>query len=1064
MSLIITRKILVGWAGFRVVQDAESLVDRGLVMEALYDPPYIRGSVLWHNRPLKTALKILPDGSVENECPCWANTERGIVCNHAIALGVVLIRRSRGGLRVARMKTEQRRAARLTNVDESQYITRVSEDTPGALPATIRLGLGPDWMEGCRQEKIPLFCRIEYGDESRRIDEVPKNLPLIFSAQDESLLFVLEDICDGPARGTLELSPNDFVNILRLRAGRQIENDNDEPVTVNKTAVVTHIRMDLDDKTGELLLRAHTELPFLETHEPPLYIVAGRWGWAYGAENFWPLENVLPEPYHPIYSQPVTVGRTEVVPFLKNEMPGLTSHARLESDISADLFTVEPGDPVFRLQVKGSPASLSATLYASYDGYEFVACRSSGDAHFGIPDPDDLMRYTVRNLDAETRGLQILARTGFAGDRGDDLTPIVGSREVLAFFGSHLPALRRLGWRVQIEGRVAPHVESLSFVTPVVHIRDPGGTGWFDVGFTFEGTDGGSISHADIQEAMRKGEASIEKDGRTLLIDSGAIESMFAIFADCASSESTEPGHFRLAEIYAPYVGSSLDSIEGIDVEDTADWRARSSRYNRKAKLEPAPIRKELNDILRPYQKTGVSWLRFLEQSGFCGLLADEMGLGKTVQALAWFEADRLSDTAGKKPSLIVCPTSLVENWVEEAQKFTPKLNLVPLSGNERKEKWADLSEKDIGVTSYALLRRDVEYAVDKEFAIVLLDEAQHIKNRSTRNAVAAKKLRAEHRLVLTGTPVENSVADLWSIMDFLMPGYLGNSQSFRSGYELPIARGGDEGALAASRLKRKLHPFLLRRMKKEVARDLPEKIERVSTCTLTRDQQTVYRELLESSRRRISDMVRKNGFDKNRMEILTTLMRLRQVCCHLGLLKLPGIEARYPSAKMELFFELLDEALDSGHRVLVFSQFVSMLSILREEMEARDLAYCYLDGSTKDRMRVVHRFNTQRDIPAFLISLKAGGTGLNLTGADMVVHFDPWWNPAVENQATDRAYRIGQKRTVYSVKLITKGTIEEKVLALQQRKKAVIDATVEADGTMAETLTWDDIQELLSV
>ncbi|NQT93039.1 MAG: hypothetical protein HQ559_09770, partial [Lentisphaerae bacterium] len=531
MSLIITRKILVDWAGFRVVQDAESLVDRGLVMEARYDPPHIRGSVLWHNRPLKTALKILPDGSVENECPCWANTERGIVCSHSIALGVVLIRRSRGGLRVARMRTEQRRAARLTNVDESQYIRRASEGTPGALPASIRLGLGPDWLAGCQAEKIPLACHIEYGEESQPIDTVPKDLPLIFSAQDESLLFVLEDICEGPARGTLELSPNDFVNIIRLRAGREIEDENDRTVTVNKTAVVTHIRMDLDDNTGEIVLRAHTELPFMEADDQPFHVVSGRWGWVYGAGNFWPLENVLPEPYHAIYNAPVTIERHRVVPFLKNEMQGLTSHARLESDISTDLFTVEPGTPLFRLKVKGSPASLSATLYVAYDGYEFVACRSAGDGHFGIPDPDDLMRYTVRNIDAETQGLQLLSRTGFTGNQGNDLAPIVGNREVLTFLGSHLPVLRRLGWRVEIEGRIAPHLETLSFVTPVVHIRDPGGTGWFDVGFTFEGTSGESISHADIQDALRKGEASIQAGGQTLLIDSDAIESMLGVFA-----------------------------------------------------------------------------------------------------------------------------------------------------------------------------------------------------------------------------------------------------------------------------------------------------------------------------------------------------------------------------------------------------------------------------------------------------------------------------------------------------------------------------------------------------
>jgi SNF2 family DNA or RNA helicase len=440
------------------------------------------------------------------------------------------------------------------------------------------------------------------------------------------------------------------------------------------------------------------------------------------------------------------------------------------------------------------------------------------------------------------------------------------------------------------------------------------------------------------------------------------------------------------------------------------------------------------------------------------------MGLGKTLQTLTWLQLERHDQASGKKPALIVCPTSLVDNWGEEAEKFTPDQKVIRLHGADRHDLWEHVESSDLVVTSYALLRRDLEQYLQHEFSVAVLDEAQHIKNRSTQNAKASKKIKADHKLVLTGTPIENSVADLWSIMDFLMPGYLGTHKAFREHYELPIGRGGPEADLAQIKLRRKLNPFLMRRLKKEVAKDLPDKIQRIAHATLSKDQHMVYRELLESAKRKINDMVETKGFNQSRMQILKTLLRLRQTCCHLDLLKLPDLKSEFPSAKMELFFELVNEALDARHRILVFSQFTSMLGILRDELEERGLKYCYLDGTTKDRQEVVKEFNTDRSIPVFLISLKAGGSGLNLTGADMVIHYDPWWNPAVEDQATDRAHRIGQKNTVYSVKLITKNTVEEKVLAMQQRKKSVIDATLEKEGEFVQSLTWDDVQELLTL
>ena len=424
-------------------------------------------------------------------------------------------------------------------------------------------------------------------------------------------------------------------------------------------------------------------------------------------------------------------------------------------------------------------------------------------------------------------------------------------------------------------------------------------------------------------------------------------------------------------------------------------------------------------------------------------------------------------------------------NWVAEAKKFTPGLKVLALHGPDRHARFDQIVESDIIVTSYALIRRDAERYREMEFDTVVLDEAQHIKNRQTQNAQAVKAIKARHRIVLTGTPLENSVLDLWSIFDFLMPGYLGTAKDFRERYELPIAK--EKNASAQTRLARRLRPFMLRRLKKEVASDLPAKLEQVSFCELSPDQRSVYQQVIEASRKEVLEAVGAQGVAKSRMVVLTALLRLRQVCCDLRLLKLEkqsdGVmksgsdaeidQAIQPSAtpslpspssgKLDLFGELLEEVIDGGHRLLVFSQFVGMLTLLKEKLTAEGIEFCYLDGSTTDRAGVVERFQTNAAIPVFLISLKAGGVGLNLTGADTVVHFDPWWNPAVEDQATDRAHRIGQTKVVTSYKLITRDTVEEKILTLQNRKREIIQATIGGEEEFAAALNWEEIQELLA-
>jgi superfamily II DNA or RNA helicase len=1062
----LTHQILINWAGQRVFHDAQTLANRGLVQEVSYDPPLVTGTILWSNRPLRTAVRILQNGSAENHCPCRDSKERGIICSHVIALCIELVRRYNNPEIEAKRQEEIRRAAHIEGVNEGAYVKRARTGTPGSVSAQLRLMLGASWASGLDAGRIPLLCAIAIGNDIIPIDQIAPTLCLGLTQKDEAILFVLEDISGGPAQGRLELTPHDFVSLLHLMQGLPLLVENGPtPLTVAATKLVSYLNLDLDHDNGELILMVHTEIPFLKPSETPRYVIAGRHGWVFGAGHFWPLEQVLPDPVRSIYSAPVIIPRKAVPRFMQSELPVLSGFMRLETDLSPDLFTIEPAQPRFRLQVRGSPASMAATLYAEYNGFSLVAGKSDPSGQFSIPDPTDLMRYLVRHPDAEKAGLGTLAGFGFSGEKGDELTPIVGCREVLNFLGSQVPALRRLGWRVELEGRIGGFMESMDFATPVVTINYQNEqAGWFEVGFDFEDGQGQRLTPAEIQRALLKGESFIERGSQRILLDAKAIDSMMDVFRDCSSGESTAPGLFRMPAVYASYVKSSLDALDGVDVEAPPAWRATADRQARILSLPPEPLPERLESILRPYQKDGIHWLRFLEVNTFGGILADEMGLGKTLQALVWLQMERYHPAVRGKPALIVCPTSLVMNWAEEAQRFVPHLRVLPVSGVDRHSKWTELPHADLVITSYALLRRDVAHYLEHEFGVLVLDEAQHIKNRSTQNAMVAKEIRACHKLVLTGTPIENSVSDLWSIMDFLMPHYLGSHESFRRNSELPIAAGGPEGDAAQMRLRRKLQPFLLRRLKVEVARDLPPRIERIASCSLSADQKAVYKQLIDASRNRLGALVAKQGLQRSRMEVLKTLLRLRQACCHLDLLRMEGLKTDAPSAKMDLFFELLDEALDGGHRVLVFSQFVSMLTILRKQMDQRQLAYCYLDGATQDRLSVVHKFNTDRSIPVFLISLKAGGTGLNLTGADMVIHFDPWWNPAVENQATDRAHRIGQKRTVYSVKLITKGTVEEKVLAMQLKKKSVIDATLASGESMVGAMTWDDIQELLTL
>lgn len=472
--------------------------------------------------------------------------------------------------------------------------------------------------------------------------------------------------------------------------------------------------------------------------------------------------------------------------------------------------------------------------------------------------------------------------------------------------------------------------------------------------------------------------------------------------------------------------------------------------------IDTVPMPTNLASRLHPYQHDGVRWLRRLREFGLGGILADDMGLGKTVQAICAL----LDIHAGKKkvpPSLIVCPTSLVDNWKEELNRFAPSLKVVTFVGipGERRKLFAQTGNIDVFVTSYGLIQRDLEQFEKIPFSYVMLDEAQAIKNRETRNARSVKRLNADYRLVLTGTPVENSLEDLWSLFDFLMPGFLGSHDRFLQTY----IRSQREGEKAFEFLKKRIAPFVLRRMKQDVLEDLPPISHIIYHCYLHDEQQEIYREAALRAKEELVTLVERDGFDKARLHVLATLTRLKQICCHPSLVHK---EASAPSAKYEMLQELLEGLIENGHKTVLFSQYTSMLGIIKADLEQKNIPHLYLDGATKNRLTMVRKFNEDLAIPIFLVSLRAGGNGLNLVGADSVIHYDMWWNPAVENQATDRVWRMGQKTKVSSYKLITKNTIEEKIIDLQDRKRDLISNLVESDEDMLSKLTWEDVLGLL--
>lgn len=507
---------------------------------------------------------------------------------------------------------------------------------------------------------------------------------------------------------------------------------------------------------------------------------------------------------------------------------------------------------------------------------------------------------------------------------------------------------------------------------------------------------------------------------------------------------------------------ASIDAsqFEGLPIEFTMSDKLKQIQSQMLGQLS-VPF-KDVPEIikatLRGYQVEGVGWLERLRYMHLNGILADDMGLGKTLQAIIALTQHHAEHQGAR--SIVVCPTSLVYNWKEEFVKFNPLLRALPVDGtpSQRKKLLEDIADYDIIITSYSLLQKDIEFYKTIPFAYCILDEAQHIKNRGTRNAKSVKMIQAAHRLILTGTPIENSLDELWSLFDFLMPGLLSSYDRFVEKY---IRSTSAAQPTNLETLRKKVSPFILRRMKKDVLDELPPVSEIVYHCHLSETQRNLYQSYAESAREELSKLVRKEGFDRVQIHVLATLTRLKQICCHPAIFAKEMPESG-DSAKYDMLMELLQTLMEGKHKTVIFSQYTRMLNIMRQDLQRQGIPFEYLDGSSKNRLGIVKKFNEDANIPVFLVSLKAGGAGLNLVGADTVIHYDMWWNPAVENQATDRVHRIGQKLSVSSYKLITLNTIEEKILELQNRKRGLVKKVVSSDEEAISKLTWEEVLELL--
>jgi superfamily II DNA or RNA helicase len=858
---------------------------------------------------------------------------------------------------------------------------------------------------------------------------------------------------------TAELRGEDAAEVLEMLSDRRVLL---EPASMELRFANEALkpRIELDPANGDSL-RVRVVF-YLESNKRRFALSSGAWfegtpGWQIDTTEgvARPVsELVTPAWLQRLYRSPAIVQSHEDLPTLLGE-----SIPRVAAMLGADLPDLSSvadlvdQKPRFELKANGDLIDARVRLYVRYEDQEFDVPPDDFPSPLAFLPPKSgkgRPRVVRRDVGAEMAGVQALLSQNFeVSESGDEL--VASGDDAIAFWTNGIGELPEDWDRFVPDDLVDVTIRDES-VTPQMRVSS--GVDWLNLDMKFE-SGGAVVREEELRACLEHGRRLVQlEDGSYAPIDPEQVGDVLTRMAEIYATAGMKD---KLPLSQAGRVQDLLKMVDNAKVSASA--KSLFAKIEDIDEIPNIPKPRTLKADLRPYQKDGFSWLVFLHELNSGGILADDMGLGKTVQAIAlllWAKSKYK-----RKLNLVVAPTSVVPNWEREISKFAPGLKTVVWQGPNRSQRAAELEKADVMITSYALLRRDEELLQALDLRYVILDEAQHIKNPMSQTARSAKKLSSERRLALTGTPIENRLSELWSIFDFVSPGLLGQLKTFEERIARPIDRGDME---TAQRLRATIKPFIMRRLKRDVAADLPDKIEQEMIVPLAEEQAKLYKQILGQVRKSVLSEVEKNGVSKAQIQILVALTRLRQVACDPRLMKLPDTDFDADdSGKLGALREIIDEAVDGNHRVLVFSQFVSMLNHIRAALDTDGVQYEYLDGSTKDRIERVDRFNEDASIPVFLISLKAGGTGLNLTGADTVVHFDPWWNPAVEDQATDRAHRIGQTKNVNVYKLIAAGTVEEKILELSAKKRALVSNVLSTEGSPLKGLTKADVENLFS-
>ena len=1002
-----TEQALRGAASWRAFKEGMALRDGGAVVEAKKTESGWRGAVRVGKRVFRVGVVVKSVSDFEVRCSCPENQASGEVCCHAVATGLQALAGAGAGAGADAVKTPDE--PKVTVVQKSAW----------------DLVLPGNWRDAMRRGKLSVLLRESKADE--------------ISAPDEKLGIWLES--QRVAR-----SPEMHLHLDGMRVDDFL------------SAIIDHPRVRSAQSSDALHISKGARIAVSEVRNAGdvvrLIPAATEAEWHELGGTFWRLcesgLECLGDGVMPGALEKVTRGLAQKSPM---ELPmrefldriGLFQNwLELPESGWLGLLHFVPARFEVVLSLDGSLSRVEARVSLRYEGGDAVFPMSGGVVALPRLVGD---RCEVRDLAGEAKVLETMCAAGFDFSV-DERGLLAGEAVVIGFLSRVLPKLRG-AWKIDESANFKRAREKVVLVTPRIEIHGSGDD-WLNFDLSYETGDGARIPAAEIQRMLRSG-AGVEKrsDGRRIVLSDeigGLIDPL-------------------MSELDVHQVGGRYEA-KGVSVDVVTELCANFSKSGSGKSAVPEPFQKPSTLVAepRPYQLVGAAWMADRVRRFGGALLADDMGLGKTLQAIAVVEHLFETKYNASDLVLVVATASLLGNWRAEFARFAPKRRVVVLHGAGREALREDLCDGDVVITSYGTLARDLVWHLGREYRAVVVDEASLMRNPDTDHARALFKLRCKARIALTGTPLENGVGDLWSIFRFVLPGWLGVREDFKQRYEMPLrVVGGDSGVM--DRLRLRLGPLMLRRTKEQVAPDLPTKLIIDEWCELTDQQKSVYRDLQAEGRKLVQISGDAGNAAVVRMQMLTALLRLRQVCCDLSLLgneRLKQMLVNERSSKLQRLFELLEEAIKGNHKVLIFSQFQKQLLEIEKHIYERHWNCLRLDGQTRNRQALVDKFQSSDGPPFFLISLKAGGYGLNLTAADVVIHFDPWWNPAAEAQATDRAHRIGQTRPVTVYRLLTLGTVEEKVVRMQAGKRELA-AGLDEDGSGDGGLSAAEMRSVLA-